>query len=134
MFFATLGPDTLIELREAWAEIDSSPHVHPFIDLHHIGDQMLKAGFQKPILDVDWIGVEYQDIDLLLQDLRAEGFHNVLPERRKTLTGKNRVMRLKELFSRSSGPVQMTYEVIYGYAEAPSAQKGKIRVNAPTIN
>ncbi|MGB5708928.1 MAG: hypothetical protein WBM41_19130 [Arenicellales bacterium] len=134
LFFATLGPDTLIELREAWAEIDSSPHVHPFIDLHHIGDQMLKAGFQKPILDVDWIGVEYQDIDLLLQDLRAEGFHNVLPERRKTLTGKNRVMRLKELFSRSSGPVQMTYEVIYGYAEAPSAQTGKIRVNAPTIN
>lgn len=134
LFFATLGPDTLIELREAWEGIDSSPHVHPFIDLHHIGDQLLRAGFQKPILDVDWIGVEYQDIDLLLQDLRAEGFHNVLPERRKTLTGKNRVARFRELFSKSSGPVQMTYEVIYGYAEAPSTQQGKIRVNVPTIN
>lgn len=133
LFFATFGPDTLIELRQAWAKIDSQPHVHPFIDLHHIGDLLVKFGFNKPIVDADWLGVEYQDIDLLLQDLRSEGFHNVSSKRRKTLTGKARLKSFKQLFSDSNEPVQMSFEVVYGYAEVkPSASK-TIQVSVPTL-
>ncbi len=133
LFFATFGPDTLIELRQAWAGIDSCPHVHSFTDLHHLGDLLVKTGFNKPILDADWIGVEYQDIDLLLQDLRSEGFHNVLSKRRKTLTGKKRMESFKRIFLDSVEPVQITFEIVYGYAEVmPSAAKS-IQVNVPTL-
>lgn len=132
-FFATFGPDTLIELRQAWAKIDSSPHVHPFIDLHHIGDLLVKTGFNKPIVDADWLGVEYQDIDLLLQDLRSEGFHNVSSNRRKTLTGKTRLESFKQLFSRSNEPVQMTFEILYGYAEVSPSTSKTIQVSVPTL-
>ena len=131
LFFCTLGPDTLIELHEAWSGVDQCPHVHSFTDLHHLGDRLVKTGFQNPILDADWVGVEYQDIDLLMEDLRHEGFHNVLSQRRKTLTGKSRLDRLRNDFNSRPGPVQMTFEFIYGYAEkAPQRAEG-IKVDLP---
>src|SRR5699024_5108656 len=34
--FTTLGPDTLRELRAAWAEVDDGVHVHEFVDMHNI--------------------------------------------------------------------------------------------------
>ena len=36
--FSTLGPDTLVEVREAWAEADSHTHVVRFPDMHDLGD------------------------------------------------------------------------------------------------
>ena len=36
--FTTFGPDTLRELREAWAEVDDYSHVNRFIDMHNIGE------------------------------------------------------------------------------------------------
>ncbi|MGI9319702.1 MAG: hypothetical protein ACR2QW_20420 [bacterium] len=134
LFFVTLGPDTLVELRDAWAGADTCEHVHSFVDLHHIGDLLVKAGFSKPIVDADWLGVEYQDLDLLLQDLRMEGFHNVLASRRKTLTGKSRGSKFREIIRSAGDPVQMTFELIYGYAEVSANQEGKIRVNIPTMD
>ena len=35
--FATFGPDTLRELRDAWAGIDGHTHVNYFYDMHDIG-------------------------------------------------------------------------------------------------
>ena len=130
LYFSTLGPDTLFELREGWEGVDTMPHVHPFVDMHHLGDQLIRSGFIRPILDADWFGVEYDDIDLLMDDLRGEGFHNVLADRRKTLTGKGRVDGLRRCFMGRS-VVQMTYELIYGYAEAPSETTAGIRVDLP---
>ena len=131
LVFAGFGPDTLIELAEAWALVDDMPHVHPFVDMHILGDAMVKRGFRRPILDADWVGVEYEDIDLLMDDLRAEGFYNVSPERRRTLTGRGRMQALKRQFL-GDRPVQATFEIIYGYAEAPAERGGGIRVAPPT--
>ena len=133
LFFVTFGPDTLIELRQAWAGIDSLPHVHDFIDMHHIGDVLLKSGYSKPIVDADWVGVEYQDIDMLLQDLRQEGFHNILSSRRKMLTGKNRVADFKRAFSSVGGLAQITFELIYGYGEVAPDRQDSVEVSIPTI-
>ncbi|MHB8367939.1 MAG: methyltransferase domain-containing protein, partial [Acidithiobacillus sp.] len=38
LMFSTLGPDTLKELRQAFAAVDDQPHVSHFIDMHDIGD------------------------------------------------------------------------------------------------
>jgi malonyl-CoA O-methyltransferase len=43
--FTTLGPDTLRELRSAWSEVDSRTHVNQFIDMHDIGDALVRGGF-----------------------------------------------------------------------------------------
>src|SRR5215210_6186403 len=42
--FSTFGPDTLIELRAAWASADGGVHVNRFLDMHDIGDAAMQAG------------------------------------------------------------------------------------------
>ncbi|MBX2868041.1 MAG: hypothetical protein KTR18_05175 [Acidiferrobacterales bacterium] len=132
LFFSTFGPDTLFELREAWREVDSYPHVHDFPDLHALGDQLSNIGFEKPILDTDWQGVEFEDIDLLMSDLHDQGFNNLHQQRRKTLTGKQRLSDLRKQFS-GQQTVQMTFEIIYGYARVPTGVQGAVHVNVPSL-
>jgi malonyl-CoA O-methyltransferase len=107
------------------------PHVHPFVDMHHLGDALVRRGFRRPILDADWMGVEYEDVDLLLDDLRSEGLYNVAPGRRRTLTGRHRIRQLKQQFQ-DQDTVPMTFELVHGYAEAPQPAGTGIRVSAPS--
>ncbi|MHB8815400.1 MAG: methyltransferase domain-containing protein, partial [Steroidobacteraceae bacterium] len=44
--FTTFGPDTLKELRSAWAEADAHNHVNRFLDMHDVGDALVRAGLQ----------------------------------------------------------------------------------------
>jgi malonyl-CoA O-methyltransferase len=50
VMFSTFGPDTLKELRAAYAAADGRAHVHRFIDMHDIGDMLVRAGFADPVL------------------------------------------------------------------------------------
>jgi malonyl-CoA O-methyltransferase len=119
LLFTTLGPDTLFELRESWGACDNGVHVHPFIDMHHVGDFLLKAGFADPVIDMEFITITYNDIKQIFIDLKNLGTHNIARERRKGLTGKakfNQFMSAYEKFRNAEGLIPMTYEVIYGIA------------------
>ena len=74
--FTTFGPDTLIELRAAWRAADESAHVHPFTDMHDLGDGLVRAGFSEPVLDVSRYTLTYPDVDALMRDLKAIGAQN----------------------------------------------------------
>ncbi len=122
LMFTTFGPDTLIELRQAWAKVDELPHVHDFYDMHDIGDALLHAGFAEPIVDVDRVTVTYASAESMIAELKASGATNIHPRRRTTLTGKRRFHRfLSELdtLRDTDGRIPLTYEVIYGHAWAP---------------
>lgn len=130
LLFCTFGPDTLREVRAAWAQVDDAPHAHPFLDMHHIGDELLRCGFAGPIVDADWVTVTGPDAAALHADLRAEGFANALAARRKTLTGKARLAAYQTALegARAPGaPLAVTFELIYGAAAAPSTS-GRARV------
>jgi len=58
--FASLGPDSLGELREAFAG-DGLAHVMPFADMHDVGDALVRAGLRDPVLDVDRLTVSFAD-------------------------------------------------------------------------
>src|ERR1700751_908846 len=79
--FSTFGPDTLRELRSAWARADGYNHVNHFSDLHEVGDGLLRAGLMEPVLDVDHIEVGYPDALTLMRELKALGAHNVTARR-----------------------------------------------------
>ena len=122
LLFCTLGPDTLKQLRDAWRHADDHPHVHPFCDMHNLGDQLLAGGFVRPIVDADRITIQYPRADLLHADLRADGYTNALAARRKTLTGKTRFAAYNSALTAAQKPNQplaITYELIYGTATAP---------------
>ncbi|MDA8011496.1 MAG: hypothetical protein MPJ83_04075 [Gammaproteobacteria bacterium] len=131
LLFCTFGPDTLAQIRDAWRRADDAPHVHPFPDMHEIGDQLLRGGFVRPVVDADRVTVEYEDAGALHADLRREGFTNILRARRKTLTGAARAAKYRRALSEARAPNGMlgiTYELIYGAATAPSSS---LRVAPP---
>ncbi len=115
--FSTFGPDTLCELREAWGE-DGHTHVNRFLDVHDIGDALMRAGFTEPVLDVERMSVTYPDVLGLMRDLQAIGARNVTAGRARTLTGKGRLRRMRERYEahRRGGTLPATYEVIYAVA------------------
>lgn len=59
LMFSTLGPDTLFELRQSFAGVDGATHVNQFIDMHDLGDALLKSGFAEPVMDMDKIVLTY---------------------------------------------------------------------------
>ena len=122
LMFSTFGPDTLTELRQSWASVDQNPHVNAFIDMHDIGDAMVRAAFADPVMDVERFTLTYSQPRDLMRDLKAIGAHNVSPGRRKSLTGKQSLAAMEaayEGFRAEDGRLPASYEVVYGHAWAP---------------
>jgi malonyl-CoA O-methyltransferase len=130
--FTTLGPDTLVELRRAWAAADAgNPHVNTFFDMHDLGDALVRAGLAEPVMDVERCTLTYADVRSLMRDLKAIGAHNAASGRPKGLTGKGtlgRMIAAYETFRRDDGKLPATYEVVYGQAWGPV---GPIRTKLP---
>ncbi len=135
--FATLGPDSLSELREAWQTIDDDWHVRVFPDMHDLGDALVRAGLRDPVLDVDHLNVTYRDTDALYRDLTSAGARNCLRGRRQTLTGKSRFRSMDDrLAARMTDNVlSLRLELVYGHAwgGGPRLPAGEFRVDPRTI-
>lgn len=114
--FSTLGPDTLKELRSAWAEADGYNHVNHFIDMHDVGDALVRAGLTEPVLDVDRMQLTYPDALALMRDLKAIGAHNVTAGRPRALLGRSHLRRMQDAYEsfRRDGVLPASYEVVYG--------------------
>ena len=121
--FSSLGPDTLKELREAWAEVDSHSRVLQFIDMHDLGDALVRAGFIEPVLDVERYTLEYTDVRALAQDLKAVGARNATAGRLKGLTGPRKFAAMEAAYEvhRRAGRLPATSEVVFGQAWSPVA-------------
>ena len=118
LLFSTLGPDTLRELREAFRAADAAPHVHPFIDMHDLGDALVHAGFADPVMEMEALTVEYPDVARLARELRFTGSLNALQARRRGLTTPGQWKRMVERYEplRRGGALPATCEVVYGHA------------------
>jgi len=118
---STFGPDTLHELRAAWAEADRAPHVSQFVDIARIGDALMHAGFRDPVLDGEHFTLTYNDAPTLMRELKAIGATNADPQRTRGLTGRAHYRRAIEAYEtfRADGVLPATYEVIYAHAWAP---------------
>jgi malonyl-CoA O-methyltransferase len=120
LMFATFGPDTLKELRAAFAVIDDAPHVNRFTDLHDIGDMLIHAGFSSPVMEMEMLTLTYADLKSLMHDLKGIGAHNAAAARRRGLLGKSAWAKLEAAYEshRLEGRLPATFEVIYGHAWA----------------
>ena len=120
--FSTLGPDTLRELRTAWASADSANHVHLFMDMHDLGDALVRAGFASPVLDVERITLRYTDVATVAADLKATGARNATSSRARGLTGRKKFATMQAGYEalRTDGRLTATYEVVFAHAWVPN--------------
>jgi len=122
LMFSTFGPDTLKELRAAFAAADGHTHVNRFIDMHDIGDMMVHARLADPVMDMDYITMTYRTVRDLMRDLKAIGAHNVTVGRPRGLGGRSALAAVEQHYEslRRDGVLPATYEVVYGHAWAPA--------------
>jgi malonyl-CoA O-methyltransferase len=120
--FSAFGPDTLRELRAAWKEVDSHSHVHQFIDMHDLGDALVRGGFAAPVLDVERFTLQYLDARKVAADLKATGAHNATVGRAKGLTGTRKFAAMQSAYEsfRQDGRLPATYEVVFAHAWVPA--------------
>jgi malonyl-CoA O-methyltransferase len=118
LMFSTYGPDTLKELRQAFAVVDSVAHVHAFADMHDIGDMLVAAGFDAPVMEMERINVSYADVDALALDLKRSGQTCASAARRRGLTTPRAWRRMQDEYDklRVAGSLPVTVEIVYGHA------------------
>jgi len=116
--FSSFGPDTLKELRHAWKQADDYNHVNAFIDMHDVGDALMRSGFSDPVMDVEHLTLTYSDVMQLMRELKTLGAHNVTAGRAKGLTGRGQLNTMIDAYEqlRTNGKLPCTYEVVYGHA------------------
>jgi malonyl-CoA O-methyltransferase len=121
LLVSTFGPDTLHELRGAFAEADNVPHVSAFATIAQFGDALIAAGFKNPVLDRDEFVLGHADLGELMRELRTLGATNANIDRRRSLTGRERFARAALAYEpwRRDGRLPATWEVIYAHAWGP---------------
>ncbi len=121
LLFSTFGPNTLRELREAFAQAGAGDPVSTFAHIQQVGDALQEAGFRDPVLYAEHFILTYPDARALMRELRALGAHNARGDRRRALMGKARMQRVVDAYEalRRDGVLPSTWEVIYAQAFAP---------------
>lgn len=118
LLFTTLGPDTLCELRKSWQLVDEKPRVNTFLDMHDVGDILVRSGFSDPVMDMSMYHLTYHSVRDLLLDLKYLGSKNVHEQQSKGLTTANQFTKMAKAYEayRKDQVLPATYEVVFGHA------------------
>ena len=140
LLFTTFGPGTLQELRAAWSQVDQYTHVSPFLDMHDIGDALVRARFADPVMDADRLTLTYDSVAGLMRDLKTLGARNATAARPRTLSGRARLDAVAQAYEvqRRDGRLPASYEVLYGHAwaaevDAPVCRGGEVAIPVSAI-
>jgi malonyl-CoA O-methyltransferase len=124
--FATLGPETLHELRKAWQQVDDDRHVNRFAEQELLAAAISRAGLfvsaERPVFFEQSITLEYDTLKNLTQELKALGAHNINAGRPVGLTGKQRLKKFAAAYEQQRNQHQRlpaSYQVWYGRVEKP---------------
>jgi malonyl-CoA O-methyltransferase len=122
-FIASLGPDTLKEIRLAWQAVDgqAQQHLLNFADIHDLGDAVSRSGFADPVLDVERITLTYATPRAALDDLKHIGATNANKGRGAGLMGKTKWAAFLQAYQNQAlpdGRIPATFEVVYAHAFA----------------
>ena len=118
LLFSCFGPDSLHQVRDAFAAVDQSPHTIAFTDLHDYGDMLASHGFAQPVMDAEHLTLTYDNAQTFWADVRALG-GNPLADRRRGMIGRAAAGRLQAALDaqrNSEGKLELTFEIIYGHA------------------
>ena len=119
LMFSYMGPDTGKEITKYFDGKDLKG-VPSAWDMHDVGDALLKTGFCEPVMDMEYITLDYETLDLLIADAFDLGLLNTRNPRRSDLP--------EDL------PLKITLEVVYGHAWTPTQDLSKAEGGLATIS
>ena len=129
VMFSCLGPGTLRELRALYARLGWPAPTPGFIDMHDLGDMLVRAGFADPVMDQETLTLQWASPDALLAELRTLG-GNTAPDRiqgLRTPRWRERLGRELAALAGLDGKISLSVEVAYGHAfkAAPKRRAGE---------
>lgn len=125
--FSTFGPQTLVELRNAWQRVDIRSHVNEFCGCSTIRDALSRSGLRNQSIEPELMIVDYHDVMALMRELKGIGAHNMTPGRPRTLTGKEKISRMIAEYEKINMDqrISATFELILGRCDRPNGQVTK---------
>lgn len=114
LFFVTLGPDTLKELRATLGNETTLA----FPDMHDLGDALLRCQYRDPVMNREDLTIQYPEPAWLLKDLKAWGQTVPMGHQLGLKTPRQHVKALQNYPSENddAGQYPATFEVVYGHA------------------
>jgi malonyl-CoA O-methyltransferase len=128
LMFSSLGPDTLRELRGSWSTVDAHVHVHAFIDMHDLGDALVRAGLTDVVMDTERITAEYADVATLLAELKRTGAGNAARGCRPGLTTPAQLTAMMQAYEthRRDAKLPASFELVFGHAWRPATHSVEV--------
>ena len=115
LVFSTFGPQTLRELKSAWAKVDNYNHVNTFYSETQLKQFLQQAGFKNSQIKSELYTSRYDSVWTLMQELKQLGAHHVIAGRNKEITTKTVMQQMIAAYEqhRVRGQIPATYEVIW---------------------
>jgi malonyl-CoA O-methyltransferase len=119
--FATVGPQSLVELAHAFASLDECVHRNPLPDMADLAHVLAQTGFADPVLDIERETHYCASTRELLELLHRTGIGVIDCGRRRGLLGRGGLRTLEAAYERDRQPagLPVAVEVIYGQAWRP---------------
>lgn len=117
--FSYLGPDTGKELRSLEVGALKLKNLASPWDMHDMGDALLGERFSDPVMDMEYLHLDYESDDLLLADADAL-----------------KLLQMKPTHTLEKGflPQKLTLEVVYGHAWAIGKHLAKAQDNVAYVD
>lgn len=114
LVFSIFGPQTLQELKAAWAKVDDYKHVNEFYSERQLTCFLQQSGYTRIKLETRVYLSSYGSVLELMRELKHIGAHNVMAGRNKNITTKTQMQRMIAAYEphRSGGLIPATFEVI----------------------
>jgi malonyl-CoA O-methyltransferase len=121
LMFTTLGPGTLVALRDVYREHGWGTPYAPWTDMHDLGDMLVEAGFADPVMDQETLRLTWSSARAALAELRALGANTDAARFAGLRTPRWRDRLLQALGARvdGQGRVVLEFEIVYGHAFKP---------------
>lgn len=127
LFFTCFGPDTLRELGQACQRAGLPARIADFPDMHDLGDELVRAGFADPVMDMDMVRLSWADAAAALRELRGLGAtpHPGRDRGLRTPRAWQRLLDALAAMAGADGRVQLRFEIIYGHAFRPRTERAE---------
>ncbi|UOA07921.1 malonyl-ACP O-methyltransferase BioC [Methylobacter sp. S3L5C] len=114
LVFSTFGPQTLQELKSAWATVDNYNHVNTFYSEAQLKLFLQQAGFKNSQFKSKLYISPYDSVWMLMQELKCLGAQHVIAGRNKKITTKTAMQQMILAYEKYkvSGQISATFEVI----------------------
>src|SRR5690606_5111780 len=115
LLLATLGPNTLRELKSAWQQVDNYVHVNRFQPQDSLRLAAVAADFAIDHFAVEQRIIYFDRLTELTRELKSLGAHNINAGKPGGLTGRSRIAAFKAAYEsyRDTQGLPATYEIFY---------------------